>query len=168
VRSLRIGLGGVVVLTALVAPTAALGADTPTLPMSAYAVGRVDTTANQALVRSDPNGTRCYTTTRRLTAYSYAGSPMWRYNQKLDWCGRNGRIVGTTVRTRWAEVFIPFWEFRGHTDSTLSNRGTSYTAFTQGSFSLCGTPFGGCVTNRNPYISLTVLPSGLTYGHQGG
>lgn len=110
----------------------------------------------------------CFASTRQTTARNILGAPLFAYAQKVSWCSNAGKITGTVSKTRWATVYGSYWEFRGHVEGSTSGGTASQTAFTQGSFAGCVPLVPTACVYRYPYISQTVLPSGLTYGYNGG
>lgn len=111
----------------------------------------------------------CWTITKRNDAKNGFGMIMWSYFQKVNWCGNGSTITSTPARTRWGEVYIVFWGYNGHIDSSTSGGygSTFYQTFTQGKFSLCP-PLLGCTQYRYPWIDMTVRPNGTVTGSMGG
>lgn len=72
-------------------------------------------------------------------------------------------------RTRWGEVYAPFWEFKGHIGSSTSGGvgSWSYRAWTQGSFALCA-PYVLCAQYKYPWIDMTVYANGGWTWSSGG
>jgi hypothetical protein len=110
----------------------------------------------------------CKVTQSELEARNVLGMRLWSYFEKINWCYSSGKISSKS-RTRWAEVYAPFWAFKGHIGSTESGGvgSSSYRAWTQGSFALCA-PYVLCAQNRYPWIELTVFATGTASARKGG
>jgi hypothetical protein len=96
------------------------------------------------------------------------GQTLWAYFERIDWCYSANKILSKS-RTRWGEVYAPFWAFAGHTGSTESGGvgSTSYRSWTQGRFNLC-MPYVLCAQNKYPWLDITVYGTGSYSGSQGG
>lgn len=95
------------------------------------------------------------------------GQRLFTYYQQVDWC-YNGSTITSISRTRWPEVSMLFWEFKGHIGNTTSGGtgSTFYRAWTQGSFALC-VPYVLCAQFKYPWLDMTVRGNG-TYSYSTG
>lgn len=161
---------GTLVVAALVAailiPTGSAQAAGPTTPTQLQ-VASVSSSTSQVVTAVAGTKT-CWGYTRTMTAKSIVGLTLFTYSTRIEWCGQNGRIVGTPYRTRWGNTWAAFWTFNGHIGNSSINRGTSFSAFTQGSFTGCTPLVGAVCVSRQPYINLTVYPNGFVTGNSGG
>ncbi len=115
-----------------------------------------------------PGGGRCTWTYYEWTGRNALGVVLGRYVQRIEWC-YNGMWITSTTRLRWAEVYVPLWEFRGHIGNYESGGVgfSSYRAWTQGQFSLCIAQLG-CLQHVYPWIDTTVFADGYSRTSWGG
>ena len=130
------GIGGLM-------PTPALATDAEPsceedASVSPYCVATVTDSTEVDRDPLAPAGTSCRSRTQRRMAESLIGLDLWAYYQRITWCWRSGKLTSVS-RTRWADVFAPGWDFRGHVGGSVDGGVGSkfYTAFTQGKFQLC-------------------------------
>lgn len=114
----------------------------------------------------------CWTWTWRRDGKNAFGSTLWSYFQRIDWCGNGSTITSTphgVQRTRWGEVYYPFWQWRHIGSSTWGGVGyQSYRAWTQAEFKLCLIPDVGCVQYSYPWLDMTAWADGRGTGSAGG
>lgn len=117
-------------------------------------------TATQASV----GGCRTLTTWRGFKLL--IGIFAWKYKARIYWCW-NGRKITSFRYRRWAEVYVPFWDFKGHiAKSGYGGEGLTYaTRFTQGKFKQCAQ---FCVQTKTPWIRQTVTRKGGWSADTGG
>lgn len=96
------------------------------------------------------------------------GALLWSYFQQIDWCGNGSVITSTPQRTRWGEVYVPFWSW-AHIGNQIWGgvNQPNYRAWTQGEFKLCLSPDIGCVQNSYPWIDMTAWGDGRGTGSVG-
>ena len=95
------------------------------------------------------------------------GAAMWRYYQQQGFCYNGARITSLYDWRRWAEVYVPAWDFVGHVArSTTGRAGTwHYGTWTQGKFRLC---FEFCAATKLPWVDLDVYGNGGWSNKTGG
>ncbi len=110
----------------------------------------------------------CWTWTGRRDGRNALGGLLWSYFQRIYWCG-NGTVVTTVERTRWGEVYAPFWSWKHIGNQTWGgvNQAT-YRAWTQAEFKLCLIPDVGCVQYSYPWLDMKVWGNGNWWGDGGG
>lgn len=104
-----------------------------------------------------PSG--CKTTTTSFCGKSVWNVKLWCYFQKINWC-YDGLKVTSKSRTRWGEVYYPFWSYSNVGNSESGGVGSwSYRAWTQGEFKYCVSTYG-CIQYAYPWIDQTVYGNG--------
>lgn len=89
------------------------------------------------------------------------GAKIWCYFQKIDWCF-NGAKVTSKTRTRWGEIYYPFWSWKNMDSSESGGVGSSYyRAYTVGEFKYCVLTYG-CLQYKYPRIDITVYGDGTS------
>jgi len=150
---------------------AALSARQRELVLDGLRVAKVVTEAPQPIPASPPAGTfmvaagGCWTVTWGASAYSGAGLELWSLKQRIDWCG-----IGTTItsvqRTRWIEVYVPFWSGTIIQDPTWGGVGQwSYRSFVQADMVFT---FLNPWLHMYPWLDMTVTANGGLSGSGGG
>lgn len=178
------GPGGVGAVTGLVAQLAA--ADDPYAAFAALSrhdqlavkeyllvIGYVDSVASPASGAAGGEiviaAGGCWTWTWQRDGVNALGGVLWSYFQRINWCGNGTVITSTPQRTRWGEVYAPFWSWRHYGNQTWGGLNqASYRAWTQGEFKLCLTPDFGCVQYRYPWLDMTAWADGRGTGSVGG
>lgn len=129
----------------------------------------VDSTLGTEL---SPVTTTCWTWTWRRDGRNVFGAILWSYFQRIDWCGNGSTITSSphgVQRTRWGEVYYPFWQWRHVGNQTWGGVGQpSYRAWTQAEFKLCFVPDVGCVQYSYPWLDMTAWADGRGTGSAGG
>lgn len=111
----------------------------------------------------------CWTWKWQRDGRNSLGALLWSYFQQINWCGDGSVITSTPQRTRWGEVYVPFWSWGHIGNETWGGvNQPSYRAWTQGEFKLCLTPNVGCVQNRYPWLDMTAWANGQGTGSVGG
>ncbi len=102
-----------------------------------------------------------------LDGYGAIGK-VWAYFQQIDRCYDGSKLTEVT-RTRWGEVYYPFWTFAGHIGNTESGGvgQSSYRAWTQGQFKYCISSYG-CIQEKDPWIDQIVYGNGNYWWNYGG
>lgn len=113
-----------------------------------------------AAIVPPPGGGSCKWAQVERWAKNVLGQKLWSYFQKIEWC-YNGTYITAKTRLRWAEVYFPGWEFKGHIGNYESGGVGywSYRAWTQGKFSFCPLNLG-CIQHVYPWIDMTVYANG--------
>jgi hypothetical protein len=144
---------GAIAPTPVLAQTAPTCEEDPSVDPSC-AVTITDTTVVERDPSAPAGSTACRARTQKILAESLIGLDLWAYYQRIHWCFNKKGTITDTNRTRWAEVYAPGWDFRGHIGSSISGGVGSkfYTAFTQGQFRLC---LVYCVQTKTPWIRQT-------------
>lgn len=88
------------------------------------------------------------------------GSKIWEFFEKIEWCFDGRKVYSGFVRS-WASVYYPLWRFDGTREGSSGGAGYSYySAYAQGTFSLCAAANIGCVQQSTPYLELTGYADG--------
>jgi hypothetical protein len=87
------------------------------------------------------------------------GVALWRYYQQQGFCYNGTTITSLYDWRRWAEVYAPVWDFKGHIGRTTVGRAGTwhYGTWTQGKFRLCAQI---CVETKLPWVDLDVYGNG--------
>jgi hypothetical protein len=137
-------------------------------------------TSDIATLMVEPSGggtmiaaiTTCWTWTWQRDGKNALGATLWSYFQRINWCGNGSTITSTPhgiQRTRWGEVYYPFWQWRHVGNQTWGGVGQqTYRAWTQGEFKLCITGDIGCVQYSYPWLDMTAWADGRGTGSVGG
>lgn len=116
--------------------------------------------------------TTCWTWTWQRNGMNALGGTLWSYFQRIVWCGNGTTITSTphgVQRTRWGEVYYPFWQWKHIGSQTWGGVGQqTYRAWTQGEFKLCLTGDIGCVQYSYPWLDMTAWANGRGTGSVGG
>ncbi|MFF5247195.1 hypothetical protein ACFY3V_23145 [Streptosporangium sp. NPDC000095] len=110
----------------------------------------------------------CWISTVYRGGKNRVGQWLWKYFQRMDYCRDGTRITSAHFYTRWAEVYMVGWSFKGH-ESLVSNGGRGSTQWrkrTQGVF--CLVPYLQCIQESHPWVDLTVFGNGATSSSGGG
>lgn len=114
----------------------------------------------------------CWTWTWQRDGKNIFGETLWSYFQRIDWCGNGSTITISphgVQRTRWGEVYVPFWQWRHIGSQTWGGVGQqTYRAWTQAEFKLCLVPEVGCVQYAYPWLDMTAWADGRGTGSVGG
>lgn len=111
----------------------------------------------------------CWTWRWQRDGRNALGGLLWSYFQQINWCGNGSVITSTPQRTRWGEVYAPFWSWQHIGNQTWGGvNQPSYRAWTQGEFKLCLTPDFGCVQYSYPWLDMTAWADGRGTGSVGG
>jgi hypothetical protein len=94
------------------------------------------------------------------------GIMAWKYFARIQWCWNGKKITAFGYR-RWAEVYVPTWDFKGHIGkSGYGGVGTVYARrWTQGKFQQCA---AWCVQTKTPWVELVVTRKGAAKWNAGG
>lgn len=89
----------------------------------------------------------------------------WKYFLRISWC-YNGSKITSLGYTRWGEVYVPTWDFKGHIGFSASGGVGSWSArrWTQGKFQQCAE---FCVQTKTPWVELLVRANG-TWAYAAG
>ncbi len=116
--------------------------------------------------------TTCWTWTWQRDGLNIFGAVLWSYFQRIDWCGNGSTITSSphgVQRTRWGEVYFPFWSWRHVGNQTWGGVGSqTYRAWTQGEFRLCLPIDIGCAQYAYPWLDMTAWADGRGTGTVGG
>lgn len=101
---------------------------------------------------------------------NFFGYTLWSHFQRIDWCGNGSTITSTphgVQRTRWGEVYYPFWQWRHIGSETWGGVGQqTYRAWTQAEFKYCVVPDIGC-QYVYPWLDMTAWADGRGTGSVG-
>ncbi|GGO62692.1 hypothetical protein [Nonomuraea cavernae] len=118
--------------------------------------------------RSRIMASSCWIWTAYRGGKNRVGQWLWKYFQRMDYCRDGSRITSAHWYTRWAEVYMVGWSFKGH-ESLTSNGGRGSTQWrkrTQGVF--CLVPYVSCIQESHPWVDMTVYGNGGSSFSAGG
>lgn len=110
--------------------------------------------------RAEIMASSCWIWTGYRGGKNRVGQWLWKYFQRMDYCRNGSRITSAHFYTRWAEVYMVGWSFKGH-ESLVSNGGRGSTQWrkrTQGVF--CLVPYLSCIQESHPWVDMTVFGNG--------
>jgi len=110
-------------------------------------------------------GSFCTTNTSWSVGQNSLGNWLFKYSQQIFAC-YNGNTLTTAYRqNRWAEVYVPGWQFTGHAGNW--ERGGpnrwEFVAWTQGNFQFCIAGWGiGCLQFVYPWVQQWIRGNGAS------
>ena len=103
----------------------------------------------------------CWYAEPAVDSRSVANIPLWRYAQRVEWCGDGSVIVGTPVQERAWDALAPFWAFERDHDVSEGEWGPErYGVFSQAKFRFCAVPRAFCIDDDDPSLWMTVFGNG--------
>ena len=91
---------------------------------------------------------------------NYFGMTLWTFSHEAYWEYDRIGSVSNISSIAYGSTHYPYWSYNGITDSNVSDRGSTFQAFQQGSFEYC--PYEiQCIQNANPYVRI----NGDAYGN---
>jgi hypothetical protein len=112
---------------------------------------------------------QCWTWTWSRIGTNLFGFTVWKFSQKIDWCGDGIRITNVPVRTVWASDLGLWWAYHGLVgSSTAGGMGSStYRSFVQGHLSY-RPPVPALNQDNHPWLDMTAHADGRGTGSGGG
>ncbi|NUR86195.1 MAG: hypothetical protein HOY71_19110 [Nonomuraea sp.] len=118
--------------------------------------------------RTEIMASSCWIYTGYRGGKNRVGQWLWKYFQRMDYCHNGSRITSAHFYTRWAEVYMVGWSFKGN-ESVVTNGGRGATQWrkrTQGVF--CLVPYLSCIQESRPWVDMTVFGNGARSFSAGG